>query len=289
MEKEKLLVSFSGGRTSAYMMYRIWNEWQDRYDIINVFANTGKEDEGTLEFVRDCSLFWGIPVVWVEATHRDENGAPHSEKGWMAKHRQVDFDSASRKGEPFREMMSLLGIPSSSAPFCSDQLKRKPIEHFLVSIGWEKGTYYKALGIRCDEIDRLHPNWMSKKIIYPLVKYWHTIEIQILDWFRTQPFNLVLTNDDLGNCDVCWKKDHKRLVRIAKNCPKNLEWWQDMTDEFGHMNPRNTDLSPPFNFYRGNLSPADLVKVAQDLSLQLDLFAMEEKLDGCSESCEVDW
>lgn len=96
--KKKLLISFSGGRTSAFMMWWLLNEWdkRDEYEIVIVFANTGKETAETLVFVHKCSWMWNIPIVWVEAKHKDENGKPLSKKGWKVGHKVVDYFTASR-------------------------------------------------------------------------------------------------------------------------------------------------------------------------------------------------
>lgn len=46
----------------------VLNNWVDRYDeILVVFANTGQENEKTLEFVDKCDLFFGFNTVWLEA------------------------------------------------------------------------------------------------------------------------------------------------------------------------------------------------------------------------------
>lgn len=293
--KKKLLISFSGGRTSAYMMWWILNEWKDKrlYDIIIVFANTGKESPETLEFVHKCSWMWDIPIIWVEATHKDENGKPWSKKGWKVGHKVVDYFSASRaqrkvNGEftttPFEEMISILGIPSTNAPFCSKQLKKAAIESYLKSIGWK--NYYKAIGLRADEPIRMDPKFIKNKVIYPFIHIKPISKAMVNEWWDKNDFNLDL-HVDLGNCDNCWKKDLPRLCRNAKNHPETFDWWAKMVELYGHLNPRNTELKPPFNFYRGNLSVGDIFELSKLKERQLEIFAYKNEFPRCTESCEA--
>lgn len=285
--KKKLLISFSGGRTSAYMVWWLLNEWQDRHnwEIIVVFANTGKEAEGTLFFVDECAQEWGINIVWVEAKCKDENGIPFSEKGWSVHHKVVIYETASRNGEPFEEMISVLGIPSTNAPFCSVQLKRKAIESYARSIGWE--GHYTAIGLRVDEaVERMNKNYHALKIIYPFIHLKPTVKRQISEWWGKQSFDLDIDPDE-GNCDGCWKKDELRLVRLAVKKPQIFNWWELMVEKYGHLNPREVDQQPPFQFYRGQKSVLDIRKLADMSQAELKQLTLFEPLDGCAESCEV--
>lgn len=64
---EPTCISFSGGRTSAYMLYRVLEANNGLPDMAKVcFANTGKEEEATLQFVHDCSVNWSVPITWLE-------------------------------------------------------------------------------------------------------------------------------------------------------------------------------------------------------------------------------
>jgi len=277
---KRLLISFSGGKTSAYMLWWLMNKWEDRdqWEIVVVFANTGKEVEGTLLFVDDCANEWNVPIVWVEAVPKVKG------KGWGVTHSVVTYETASRKGEPFEAMIARIGIPTTNAPFCSDQLKRKAIESYMKSIGW-KG-YWKALGMRIDEPKRIRKNAVQRKIMYPLWDLDPQTKQSISDWWSAQSFGLGIHPDD-GNCDNCWKKDILRLVRNANRKPSSFDWWQEMTDKYGDFNPRNSELKPPFNFYRGNLSPKDIFYLATLPLEEINKMATREKLDGCQESCEA--
>jgi hypothetical protein len=74
-------VSFSGGRTSGYMLWRILRAWDGKLpqDVHVLFANTGDEMQATLDFVHACSERWDVPITWVEyfLTPQDR-AAPHT-------------------------------------------------------------------------------------------------------------------------------------------------------------------------------------------------------------------
>jgi hypothetical protein len=298
--KQRLLISFSGGRTSAYMTWWILNVWEDRrnWEITIVFANTGLEEPETLLFVHRCAINWGIEIIWVEAKHKDEHGNPFSEKGWSVRHQVVDYFTAARAQKlvnggwswtPFEEMISVLGIPSTNSPFCSFQLKKYAIESYAESIGWT--GYYKAIGIRIDEAKRVNENWEKELIKYFLIDPNPTWKRDVVIWWRKQDFDLQV-DTDLGNCGGCWKKDMPRLLRIAKAKPQKLEWWQYVTEKYGFFMPREmVKLIPPFNFYRGNLSPNDILQMAAKYDSltfeQISMFSEVEKETGCGESCEA--
>ena len=127
------LISFSGGRTSGYMLYQILkaHDFNLPDDIYVTFANTGKEAEQTLEFVRDCANNWGVKVHWLEHYFADER----------PKHRtkEVTFATASRNGEPFERLIDQRGIlPNPVARYCSSELKIKVMERFMRSQGYQE-------------------------------------------------------------------------------------------------------------------------------------------------------
>lgn len=275
-EKKKLLVSFSGGRTSAYMTWWLWNNVRDVYDMIIVFANTGKEREETLLFVNDCSLKYGFPVVWVEALVFDGE-----RKG--TGHKVVSFESAARDGEPFEAIIKKYGIPNQSFPHCTRELKTNPIHSYMKAIGWK--NYVTAIGIRSDEMDRINYDHSKKNNYwYPLAENGITKRHIILHWQKEQ-FDLCL-KDYEGNCDWCWKKNLMKLQTIAKEHPAIPNWWREMEQKYGHFMPStrpSEKYKPPFVFGRKNMSVQEILSShSSSENIQLDLFEY-----GCKESCEA--
>jgi len=90
-------ISFSGGRTSAYMLWRVLQSNKGLpSDAKVLFCNTGKEEEATLQFVDRCSKEWDVPITWLE--YRDP-----------ALFEQVTFETAHRQGEPFEAVIRQRG------------------------------------------------------------------------------------------------------------------------------------------------------------------------------------
>lgn len=287
-EPRRLLISFSGGETSGYMTQWILANWQDRYDeIIVVFANTGQENEETLRFVEKCDRHFGLGVVWVE-------GVTHHGKRKGNTHRVVDFVRASRNGDVFEEMVKKYGIPNRSYIHCTRELKENPITSYARSLGWQKGSYDTAVGIRVDEVDRVSPVAAKKRLVYPLVSDHPTTKPEINAWWQEQPFRLRLKGYE-GNCKWCYKKSRRKHLTLAMEHP---EWFRfpDYLEQTYGTAGHNEDGTPRV-FFRGNCSTWDLIGEAigtefepasDDAQVYPDA---DPELDapggGCSESCEA--
>lgn len=248
---DKILVSISGGRTSAMMAFLIKNLYGKTHEIIYVFANTGKEREETLQFLDRVDKHFGLGVVWVEAEVIPENN-----KGTT--HKVVDFKTAARDGEPYEQVIKKYGIPCVAAPHCTRELKTNSIKSYAKSIGWL--DYKIAIGYRADEPKRI--KW--KKVtdgnhIYPLVT--HGIKKEDVNAFwKKQPFDLELKSYE-GNCDLCFKKSKRKLLTIVKENPLVTGWWGKMELRYSNHRPESHINSvPPFYFYRGCETSIDLIE-----------------------------
>jgi hypothetical protein len=286
MRKENLLISFSGGRTSACMTYWLLNNMQHKYKMVVMFANTGKEREETLEFIKECDDKLRFGTIWIESVQN------HNQRK-TPDFRIVNFETANRTGAPFEDMIKKHGIPNTVFKTCSRELKHYPIKNFIKkSLKWKK--YKIALGIRIDEPIRLTP---KDHVIYPFAHLHPMTKLMVNQWWHNQPFNLRL-KDYEGNCDMCWKKSKRKLLTIIVEHPEYAQWWNEMEIKYGNFVPPTQAKGrvTPITFFREKESAAELIEDSQDeFKLATDAFTLEELMfsdpnldftDGCAESCE---
>ena len=219
---EPTCISFSGGRTSAYMLWRVIQSGGGQLpcQAVVCFANTGKEDEATLRFVQDCSEQWNVPIVWLE----------YEEPTYKI----VNFETASRNGEPFEALIRKRNyLPNPVTRFCTSELKIRPIARYLLSLEMAEtkteAENMSMIGMRADEQRRAAK--IADKSRIPLVTAGITKE-DVGKFWREQPFDLGLPNNNgvtmHGNCDLCFLKGASQTLSLIAEKPERAIWWAKM-------------------------------------------------------------
>lgn len=221
------LISFSGGRTSAYMLWRILQAHGGTLpdDVHVVFANTGKEREQTLRFVHECATRWGARVRWLEFLDR-RTSLPIEQR-----FQEVGFNSAARNGEPFEALIRSKGYtPNAVTRFCTSELKVRVMKWFMQSLGYANWT--SVIGLRADEMHRVEKSRKKPKEPWtnamPLADAGITNRMVRAFWAE-QDFDLGLLPFE-GNCDGCFLKARPKLWEIERTAPGTLQWWSDMEE-----------------------------------------------------------
>jgi 3'-phosphoadenosine 5'-phosphosulfate sulfotransferase (PAPS reductase)/FAD synthetase len=231
---EPTCISFSGGRTSAYMLYKVLEAHQMSLppEAVVCFANTGKEEEATLKFVQDCSVNWNVPIVWLEWRDNDLG------------YEVVNFDTASRNGEPFRDMcIKRKALPNGFMRFCTGELKVDVVHNYLKdnAIGSELSPCDQMVGIRADEQRRVAKmrgssgaargkKWIGD-FLTPLANAGIVASI-VGDFWESQSFNLdtpmVNGRSFHSNCDLCFHKPVAQILSLIQEKPSRATWWVEM-------------------------------------------------------------
>ena len=248
-------ISFSGGRTSAYMLWRVLqsnNGLPDEAKVI--FANTGKEDEATLRFVYDCEKNWSVSITWLEFSDAPE------------KFSVVDFDTASRDGGPFAHLIEKRNyLPNPVARFCTAELKVLTIDRYMKAI--DQPEYDTMVGIRADEQRRAAK--MRDTKLTPLVQATVT-QADVQAFWRNQPFDLGLEYRDgvtpKGNCDLCFLKGAHQIQSLIADKPERAVWWAKQEQAIGGT------------FRSDRPSYAQMARYAEQ---QVDMFDPKEEAIAC--------
>jgi 3'-phosphoadenosine 5'-phosphosulfate sulfotransferase (PAPS reductase)/FAD synthetase len=262
------LISFSGGRTSAYMLKMILDAHGGTLpdDVHVCFANTGKEREETLRFVHECATRWGVRVRWLERASK-------------LSFEEVGHNSASRSGEPFNALLrEKKYLPNAVTRFCTIELKIRTMKAFALSLGWAK--WDNIVGLRYDEPLRVERALFPKKkdgtpkrnrerwtTRCPL----HSAKASNRDvraFWRKQDFDLQLLPFE-GNCDGCFLKAYPKLVEVERTRPGTLKWWAEAEAEAKAKVTSITGKSSGAQF----VTEYSYAQIADTVRRQPDMFA----------------
>lgn len=214
------IVSFSGGRTSGYMLYRILQSHGGALpaQVKVCFANTGKEMPETLDFVRDCQTHWGVEIAWLEYGRG-----------------RVSYEDASRKGEPYTALIDKRGyLPNPVTRFCTVELKIRTIGKWARE-DFGHRDFDQVLGLRADEPQRAAKALARAEVDseytgmqLPLYRAGIT-KRDVQEFWRAQNFTLHLPtingSTPLGNCDLCFLKSAGTISGIMRDRPDLATWW----------------------------------------------------------------
>lgn len=227
------LISFSGGRTSAYMLWHILDAHGGQLpdDVHVCFANTGKEREETLRFVHECESRWNVRVHWLEFVTDLRRVGP------AGRFQEVGYNSAAREGEPFeRLIVRKQRGPNSLMRFCTEKAKVQVMTDFAATIGWPEGSYKEIVGLRADEMMRVfrlieRRAERGRDVRAPLAKA-GVRKADVMAWWAAQPFDLGIKPGE-GNCDLCFLKGRANLVRLIRKNPASADWWIKIEEGIG--------------------------------------------------------
>lgn len=247
-------IAFSGGRTSAYMLWHILQACGGLIPrrVVVIFLNTGLEMAQTLDFIRECGERWAVEIVWLEfAPSRDMTKKEIAlvEK-WFGKEYAVRFaawwrrsknsygfnrvshSNCARGGEPFLALILLRKyLPNQNGRFCTIELKVRTAKRYLMSLGWLE--WINCVGLRADEPRRIKQEGVKFKdrwTVWQPLNHAGVTKQTIADFWGQQSFDLRLPNVNgncwLGNCHGCFLKSEANIAALHRDFPDLSKWWE---------------------------------------------------------------
>ncbi|GAA3721295.1 phosphoadenosine phosphosulfate reductase family protein [Oceanisphaera sediminis] len=278
----KHVVSFSGGRTSAYLVWLMEQKRiHERWDVHYIFMDTGAEHPLTYRFVREVVKFWDIPLTVLRVNINPElgrgNGYEVFGAGDIQTHRMPVM-------EPFVHTVRKYGTPYIGGAFCTDRMKLQPYKKYCDD-NFGRGHYTTWIGIRADEPRRLS----EKAGIRYLAELSDFDKQDVLNWWGEQPFDLQIP-EHLGNCVFCIKKSTPKIGLATLDEPGLMTVFKREVIDNRQARDGHRATSKEI-MYRGYLSLEGIASMHSDEDYQSlyqnALSARKFDSGSCSESCEI--
>ena len=275
----KKVVSFSGGRTSAYLC-KVMIDTYGKDNVDFIYMDTGAEHPKTYEFIKSVNAFLGLELVCLR-------GNFDSELGVGATYDVVDVDSLSCDLKPFSSYANKYGTPTVAGASCTSRMKEETHDRYCNEI-YGKGSYETWIGIRADEPRRLKGIGKRADLRY-MAEITDAEKQDVLDYWGRQDFDLEI-EEHLGNCVFCVKKGANKIALAAREEPS---LYAEFLGIISNANDRKdlTKKPPKEVMYRDFQTITGIVDAYKDKSIneiRQTIKGMKSMDTGsCSESCEV--
>lgn len=246
--KRKHIASFSGGRSSGYMVCKLLEEGKPLDHII--FCNTGMETPETYEFIEACNeqLFDGR-LVCLEFCGT-ENG-----RGY----KRVSVEQLDKEGKPFKEMIGMTKkLPNVKQRICTTELKANTKYRFMYDLyDRDEHEIYNYIGFRVDERNqkrianarqknyalrqRLEAGkaslkWYDDYLLLPLVDEKITSD-DVMEFWKANKvaeglsFDICDKGIRISNCMGCFYGNDAEMMMTVLKYPDIAKRWQAMEKE----------------------------------------------------------
>ncbi|AUS01769.1 phosphoadenosine phosphosulfate reductase family protein [Vibrio phage 1.291.O._10N.286.55.F6] len=273
----KKVVSFSGGRTSAYLCYLMKEKFGNDVDFI--YMDTGAEHIETYRFIRRVNQHFELNLTCLRGDFNQPLGSGHSYK-------IVDIDDLKPDLGPFRDMCMKYGTPTVASGWCTSRIKQETHDKYC-NEKYGKGEYQTWLGIRADEPKRLGGVGKNESLKY-MAEISGADKEDVLDFWSNMPFDLNIP-EWLGNCVFCFKKSNLKLAAAQRDEPEMYIEWLEMIESAPDRNKKEGRNS--MHMYRKQKTLPEVVAMfdgstGEEIKSRIRGAKMTET-GSCSESCEV--
>lgn len=275
--KKYQVVSFSGGRTSAYLTYLLKKIGEEgKHNVKFVFMDTGAEHPSTYDFIRNVVCYWNIDLICLRLVIDPQLGKANTYK-------IIAVDEICNDLQPWIDACSKYGTPYIHGPFCTRTMKLEVFERYCKDAFGN--DYHTWIGIRADEPKRLK----ERNHVSYLADISNFDKQDVIDWWNQQPFDLTIP-EHLGNCVFCIKKGINKIALAVRDEPKLAnEFLEVINSKSVRIVERRQQESKIM--YRGNLSLEDIIIMYSSQEYE-EITATIRGMKGyesgsCSESCEI--
>lgn len=301
-----ILVSVSGGKDSTASLLLALE--QD-LPVRAVFADTGNEHPAVYDYVRYLADKTGVQIDWLKPDFSVQwwRRRDYVRDHWPTKgidsavvERTLAVFEQGPTGNPFLDLCMIKGrFPSGVAQFCTQYLKREPMEQY--TIGLLKGCEFieSWQGVRADESLRRSKlpqrdvefgQWEPEKkglLIYRPILYWN-VE-QVFNQHRKHaidPNPLYKQGMNRVGCMPCVNVAKNELLEISKRFPEHIdriEEWERIVSQVA-KGGMATFLFSQNDFENGNIRSKVEWSQTKHGGRLIDMFRQLEEPAMCQSS-----